>query len=79
MIARTREVGNAKRAVLVACTKAHALRRPEREAAGSLFIFVSERGAPLSTRGFRAMVERAGQTAGFDMKLHPHMLRHACG
>ena len=25
------------------------------------------------------MVERAGHAAGFDMKLHPHMLRHACG
>ena len=25
------------------------------------------------------MVERAGEVAGFDMKIHPHMLRHACG
>ena len=25
------------------------------------------------------MVERAAQAAGFDMKIHPHMLRHACG
>jgi site-specific recombinase XerD len=24
-------------------------------------------------------VERAGKTAGFGMKIHPHMLRHACG
>jgi site-specific recombinase XerD len=22
------------------------------------------------------MVERAGTAAGFDMKIHPHMLRH---
>src|SRR5262245_34811544 len=50
-----------------------ALRRLEREAAGSPFVFVSERGAPFSTRGFQAMVERAAQTAGFDMKIHPHM------
>ena len=56
-----------------------ALRRLEREAAGSPFVFVSERGAPFSTRGFQAMVERAGKAAGFDMKIHPHMLRHACG
>jgi integrase len=56
-----------------------ALRRLEREAAGSPSIFVSERGTPFSTRGFQAMVERAGEAAGFDMKLHPHMLRHACG
>ena len=30
-------------------------------------------------RGFQAMVERAGEAGGFDMKIHPHMLRHACG
>jgi integrase len=28
---------------------------------------------------FRRLVERAGKAAGFDMKIHPHMLRHACG
>ena len=56
-----------------------ALRRLHREAGGSPFLFVSERGAPFTTRGFQGMVERAGQAAGFDMKLHPHMLRHACG
>jgi integrase len=56
-----------------------ALRRLEREATGSPFVFVSERRAPFSTRGFQAMVERAAQAAGFDMKIHPHMLRHACG
>ena len=56
-----------------------ALRRLEREAAGSLFVFVSERGAPFATRGFQAIVERAAKTGGFDMKIHPHMLRHACG
>ena len=56
-----------------------ALRRLQREAGGSPFVFVSERGTPFATRGFQAMVERAGQAAGFDMKIHPHMLRHACG
>jgi integrase len=56
-----------------------ALRRLEREAVGSSFVFVSERGAPFAARGFQAMVERAAQAAGFDMKIHPHMLRHACG
>ena len=56
-----------------------ALRRLEREAAGSPFVFVSERGAPFAARGFQAMVERSGKATGFDMKIHPHMLRHACG
>ncbi len=55
-----------------------ALRRLQRETK-SPFVFVSERSAPFSIRGFQAMIERAGEAAGFDMKLHPHMLRHACG
>jgi type 1 fimbriae regulatory protein FimB/type 1 fimbriae regulatory protein FimE len=55
-----------------------ALRRLQRETK-SPFVFVSERGAPFSKRGFQAMIERAGAAAGFEMKLHPHMLRHACG
>ena len=25
------------------------------------------------------MMERAGNAAGFEIKVHPHMLRHACG
>jgi hypothetical protein len=36
-------------------------------------------GTPFTKRVFQAMVERAGEAAGFDMKIHPHMLRHACG
>jgi len=56
-----------------------ALRRLQREAGGSPFLFVSERGAPFSRGGFQAMLGRAGHAAGFEMKIHPHMLRHACG
>jgi site-specific recombinase XerD len=57
-----------------------ALRRLQREqGAKSPFVFISERGAPFSRRGFQAILERAGQAAGFDMKIHPHMLRHARG
>jgi type 1 fimbriae regulatory protein FimB len=40
---------------------------------------VSGRGAPFSKRDFQALVERAARAAGFDMKIHPHMLRHSCG
>ena len=57
-----------------------ALRRLQREQVPrSPFVFTSERGTPFTKRGFQAMVERAGEAAGFDMKIHPHMLRHACG
>jgi integrase len=56
-----------------------ALRRLQRESAASLFVFVSERGAPFSTAGFARMMQRAAMTAGLALKVHPHMLRHACG
>jgi integrase len=57
-----------------------ALRRLQRkQVAKSPFVFISERGAPFSRRGFQAMLERAGKATGFDVKIHPHMLRHACG
>ena len=57
-----------------------ALRRLQREQVSkSPFVFVSERGTPFSIRGFQAMVERAARAAGFDIKIHPRMLRHSCG
>jgi integrase len=57
-----------------------ALRRLQREQEPtSPFIFTSERGAPFSTAGWRKMVARLGVAAGFDVPVHPHMLRHACG
>lgn len=55
-----------------------ALRALKREAK-SPFIFVSERGAPFTVSGFAKLIERAGVEAGMPFKLHPHMLRHACG
>jgi site-specific recombinase XerD len=60
--------------------ESRALKRLQREQQPkSPFVFVSERGAPFTTAGFARMVERLGKAAGFDTKVHPHMLRHACG
>ena len=56
-----------------------ALRRHQREAPAGAFVFVSERGAPLSARGFSRIVERAGREAKLGITVHAHMLRHACG
>jgi type 1 fimbriae regulatory protein FimB/type 1 fimbriae regulatory protein FimE len=55
------------------------LRRVRRESAASPFVFVSERGAPFTTAGFARMIGRAGMGARLGLKVHPHMLRHACG
>src|SRR5262249_4407105 len=56
-----------------------ALRRLQREREASPFVFVSERGAPFTTAGFARMMERAAMVASLKLKVHPHMLRHACG
>ena len=56
-----------------------ALRQLQREGEVSPFVFVSERGAPFTTAGFARMMERAATAAGLKLKVHPHMLRHACG
>jgi integrase len=53
------------------------LRRVKRESPPSPFVFVTERGAPFTVGGFRRMIGRLGTRASF--RVHPHMLRHACG
>src|SRR6516162_8862791 len=57
-----------------------ALRRLQREAEGrSPFLFVSERGAPMTVSNFQKLMSRAGEAARLEIKAHPHMLRHGCG
>ena len=57
-----------------------ALRRLQREQEPkSPFVFTSERAGPFTTAGFARMMERAGVEAKLPIKVHPHMLRHACG
>lgn len=56
-----------------------ALRRLERERRDTQFVFVSERKAPMTPSTFAKIIARAGQAAGIDMPLHPHMLRHSTG
>jgi integrase len=55
-----------------------ALRALKREAK-SVFIFVSERGAPFSVAGLQKLVARAGNLAKIGFKVHPHQLRHSTG
>ena len=57
-----------------------ALRRLQKEQdPKSPFVFTSERGSPFTTAGFARLLERAGEAASIGLKVHPHMLRHACG
>jgi site-specific recombinase XerD len=54
-----------------------ALRRLRREFPQSDFVFVTERGGPMSPDNFRRIVRRGAKALG--MHAHPHQLRHACG
>jgi type 1 fimbriae regulatory protein FimB/type 1 fimbriae regulatory protein FimE len=66
----------------------HPLRGPELRALANLkkkqgdkgggYIFTSNIG-PISTHAVRKIIAMAGKLAGFQMKIHPHMLRHSCG
>ena len=57
-----------------------ALRRLKRERRpGSPFVFMTERGGPMTDRAFRLLLSRAGEKAALPFPVHPHMLRHAAG
>jgi len=57
-----------------------ALRRLKRERRpGSPFVFMTERGGPMTDRAFRLLLSRAGEQAELPFPVHPHMLRHAAG
>ncbi|MBT8419261.1 MAG: tyrosine-type recombinase/integrase [Gammaproteobacteria bacterium] len=56
-----------------------ALRQLYRETKNSPYLFVTERGAPMSASGFRKMFVRRGKESDLTFPIHPHMLRHACG
>ena len=53
-----------------------ALRRLQREQKPGRYVFMSERGAPMSAVAFRRMVKRLGPEAKMPFAIHPHMLRH---
>jgi integrase len=57
-----------------------ALRRLQREQEPkSPFVFTTERGGPFTTSAVAKLIEQAGVGAKLPFKVHPHMLRHACG
>src|SRR5262249_51003289 len=55
------------------------LRALRREHDAARYVFMTERGSPMSAAGFRKMLARTGKEATFPFLVHPHMLRHACG
>jgi len=60
-------------------TELRTLRRLQREQEPGRYVFMSERGAPMSAVAFRRMVTRLGPAAKMPFGIHPHMLRHSTG
>jgi type 1 fimbriae regulatory protein FimB/type 1 fimbriae regulatory protein FimE len=58
-----------------------ALRKLRRDYPTDAYVFVSERGGPITIGpiGFHRLIQRVGETAQMPFPIHPHMLRHACG
>jgi len=56
-----------------------ALRKLQQAQLELTYVFLSERGSPLSDRTIRHILLRAGIDAQLPFPVHPHMLRHACG
>jgi type 1 fimbriae regulatory protein FimB/type 1 fimbriae regulatory protein FimE len=50
-----------------------------REMGPSAYVFITERGGPMTTAGFRKMLSRCGEQSDLKFPIHPHRLRHACG
>jgi integrase len=65
----------------------HPLRGPELRALRQLrrdwpetpYLFISERGGPMTASNVRKLAARSGLAAKIPFPVHPHMLRHACG
>jgi integrase len=53
--------------------------RKMRDVSDSPFVFISERGGPISPDMIARIVERAAEVAGIGFHVHPHMLRHSAG
>ena len=57
-----------------------ALRQLKRDWADSgAYVFVTERGGPMTPGNVRKLISRCGTAAKLPFPVHPHMLRHACG
>lgn len=64
---------------LIGGEELRALRALKRDDEVGRFVFMTERGAPMTRHGFGKMLARLGEAAKFQFRVHPHMLRHATG
>jgi type 1 fimbriae regulatory protein FimE len=55
------------------------LRQLHRESEGSAYVFLSERGRPMTTANVRKMTQKAGELAGLGPHVHLYQWRHGAG
>jgi integrase len=60
-------------------TELRALRLLRKEYPDSPYLFVTERGGPMTPATVRKLIMRAGEKARLPFPIHPHMLRHSTG
>jgi len=60
-------------------TELRALRKLQADWPNSRYLFVSERGDPVTRAWFRKMFARLGVKAEMPFPINPHMLRLSCG
>jgi integrase len=65
-----RAKGGAQAVHPISARESRALRRLQREAPASPYVFVSERGTPLSVAGYQRMIARTGEAARFTFLIH---------
>jgi integrase len=56
-----------------------ALRQLRKDWPSSSYLFVTERGGPMTASGVRKIVAKLGTLAKISFPVHPHMLRHSTG
>jgi type 1 fimbriae regulatory protein FimB/type 1 fimbriae regulatory protein FimE len=56
-----------------------ALRPLRRQAEDAPYVFLSERGGPMTVNNVQKMIKKAGEVAGLGFVVHPHMCRHGAG
>src|SRR5271155_3089151 len=59
----------------------HSIRGPElrRDYPETPYLFVTERGGPMTPATARKLIARVGELAKLPFPIHPHMLRHSAG
>ena len=55
------------------------LKQLQKQQPDNTFVFLSERGSPMTADNFLRLIKRLGKEAGFNFNVHPHLLRHGAG